>query len=422
MHSNPVPRRRHGAELKAKVLAACNEPGASIAAVALSHGLNANLVRKWLVGRGLKRTGAFEPVHMSTAVESDLSWRQGTCPLLGGAYARRSTWPRHAPGSALEILMKINQYVVCVIFLLLGSSAFGQDSKVNSLSRDDFANIVGPTAIRLMPNRGGRGGTKLQQALSDAKWTDCVLDLLGIYIAAVYDSDTKPKPIELIKLKVQSLISVDIERQVSKHCRVHFEGRTGRLSKSVIAILDDPKRATAAIEKEKTAQEAAKSNLASRVAGLDVLGIQPGISSKDDLTRIAQAREGDCNQECWTLTVGGYDLECEAEYDDHERVSVLTCWFGGGQSGTNIEIFNVLENGFTQKFGKPRVRLAFQMQTVVGAKFDVVNPKWLDKQGNTLEMASRVERIDRGAFALKSAAKNAEEVIEREQIRKARKF
>jgi len=62
MHSNPVPRRRHSAELKAQVLAACNEPGTSIAAVALSHGLNANLVRKWLVGRGLKRIGIQAPV------------------------------------------------------------------------------------------------------------------------------------------------------------------------------------------------------------------------------------------------------------------------------------------------------------------------------------------------------------------------
>ena len=62
MHSNPVPRRRHSAELKTQVLAACNQPGASIAAVALSHGLNANLVRKWLVGRGLKRTGIQAPV------------------------------------------------------------------------------------------------------------------------------------------------------------------------------------------------------------------------------------------------------------------------------------------------------------------------------------------------------------------------
>jgi transposase len=52
-----IPRRVHGAELKAEVLRQCGEPGASIAAVALAHGLNANLVRKWLAGRGLKRTG-----------------------------------------------------------------------------------------------------------------------------------------------------------------------------------------------------------------------------------------------------------------------------------------------------------------------------------------------------------------------------
>jgi transposase len=47
---------------------ACNEPGASIAAVALSHGLNANLVRKWLGGRGLKRTGIPAPVAVKTSV------------------------------------------------------------------------------------------------------------------------------------------------------------------------------------------------------------------------------------------------------------------------------------------------------------------------------------------------------------------
>ncbi|MBN8508800.1 MAG: transposase [Burkholderiales bacterium] len=46
MPSKPV-RRRHGAEFKAKVLAACDEPGASVAAVALAHDLNANLVHKW---------------------------------------------------------------------------------------------------------------------------------------------------------------------------------------------------------------------------------------------------------------------------------------------------------------------------------------------------------------------------------------
>ena len=57
MHPNSGRRRRHSDELKAKVLAACAEPGASISGVALAHGLNANLVRKWRSGRGVKRAG-----------------------------------------------------------------------------------------------------------------------------------------------------------------------------------------------------------------------------------------------------------------------------------------------------------------------------------------------------------------------------
>ncbi|EWS53757.1 Transposase [Methylibium sp. T29] len=58
-------RRVHGAEFKAQVLAECQQPGASVAAVALSHGLNVNLVRKWLVGRGIKRTGLPAPRPVS---------------------------------------------------------------------------------------------------------------------------------------------------------------------------------------------------------------------------------------------------------------------------------------------------------------------------------------------------------------------
>lgn len=54
-------RRVHGAEFKAQVLAECRQPGASVAAVAMAHGLNVNLVRKWLVGRGLKRAGLVAP-------------------------------------------------------------------------------------------------------------------------------------------------------------------------------------------------------------------------------------------------------------------------------------------------------------------------------------------------------------------------
>ena len=42
------PRRWHSAEFKKQVVAACKEPGASVAGVALAHGINANLARRWL--------------------------------------------------------------------------------------------------------------------------------------------------------------------------------------------------------------------------------------------------------------------------------------------------------------------------------------------------------------------------------------
>ena len=44
-------RRTHRPEFKAKVVSACRHPGVSMAAVALANGLNANLVRRWVVTR-----------------------------------------------------------------------------------------------------------------------------------------------------------------------------------------------------------------------------------------------------------------------------------------------------------------------------------------------------------------------------------
>jgi transposase len=40
-------RRRHDRELKQQVLDECAAPGASVATIAMTHGLNANLVHKW---------------------------------------------------------------------------------------------------------------------------------------------------------------------------------------------------------------------------------------------------------------------------------------------------------------------------------------------------------------------------------------
>jgi transposase-like protein len=46
-------RRRHSAEFKAAVIQECMRPGVSIAAVALAHSLNANMLRKWVI-EGMK--------------------------------------------------------------------------------------------------------------------------------------------------------------------------------------------------------------------------------------------------------------------------------------------------------------------------------------------------------------------------------
>jgi transposase len=65
MRANQKPRRRHSEQFKAKVLAASAEPGASVSAVALSFGLNANLVHQWRRGRGYKQARPATPAAAS---------------------------------------------------------------------------------------------------------------------------------------------------------------------------------------------------------------------------------------------------------------------------------------------------------------------------------------------------------------------
>lgn len=68
MASESRPRRkRNSAELKALILAECAVPGASVALVAMSHAINANVVHRW---RQLVREGGstLVKVPMATAV------------------------------------------------------------------------------------------------------------------------------------------------------------------------------------------------------------------------------------------------------------------------------------------------------------------------------------------------------------------
>ena len=55
-------RRRYGAQFKAMVLAQCDEPNSSVAQVAMSHGINDNVVHRW---RQLVREGKLTSTRQS---------------------------------------------------------------------------------------------------------------------------------------------------------------------------------------------------------------------------------------------------------------------------------------------------------------------------------------------------------------------
>ena len=92
-------RRRHDDGLKRRVLDECLQPGASVAKVALTHGLNANLVHKWrrMIGRdggravmAPSRQEMFVPVVVNSARDAVQPIK---IELRRGALAVNLTWP-----------------------------------------------------------------------------------------------------------------------------------------------------------------------------------------------------------------------------------------------------------------------------------------------------------------------------------------
>jgi transposase len=80
-------RRRHSALFKAEAVGACQQPGVSVAAVALARGLNANLLRKWVMQAERKNAPiAIQPTATAEAmsgVETFLSVALPASPTLG---------------------------------------------------------------------------------------------------------------------------------------------------------------------------------------------------------------------------------------------------------------------------------------------------------------------------------------------------
>jgi transposase len=106
-----VLRRRHSAELKALVLEQCAAPGASVAKVAMSHGVNANIVHGWRkLAREREGTAISPPGTTTLSAKTaasvpqfvPVSMAQTTSPpapvyiqieLRRGAAAMKITWP-----------------------------------------------------------------------------------------------------------------------------------------------------------------------------------------------------------------------------------------------------------------------------------------------------------------------------------------
>ena len=107
--AKPKRRRRHDGELKQRVLAACAEPGASVASIALAHGLNANLVHKWRRQAGATPPlEAFVPVTVTPAAAMQREPAQPIhIELQRGPLSVRVSWPLHGAEACAAWLREI---------------------------------------------------------------------------------------------------------------------------------------------------------------------------------------------------------------------------------------------------------------------------------------------------------------------------
>ena len=92
-------RRSYSDEFKAQVMAECEEPGASVAKVAMSHGINDNVVHRWrqLAREGRPMTAAvprseFMPVTLATTGPS-VSGHDIRVEIRRGVTAITVSWP-----------------------------------------------------------------------------------------------------------------------------------------------------------------------------------------------------------------------------------------------------------------------------------------------------------------------------------------
>lgn len=104
-------RRHHPEEFKQAVIAACCEPGASVAGIAMANGVNANQVRRWMRERGiepprrrlpmpvLETASAFSPAFVQLPIApATPALRDIRIEVRRGNTAIKVDWPVQASG------------------------------------------------------------------------------------------------------------------------------------------------------------------------------------------------------------------------------------------------------------------------------------------------------------------------------------
>lgn len=97
-------RRRYSREFKAQVMAECDMPGASVARVAMSHGINTNVVHGWRKSAREAGSGAvvigrhqeFVPVQIEPPAVQPATERDIEVELHRGAMTMKVIWPASA--------------------------------------------------------------------------------------------------------------------------------------------------------------------------------------------------------------------------------------------------------------------------------------------------------------------------------------
>ena len=118
----PAPRRnrRHAPEFKARVIAACLQPGVSIAAIALANGLNANYLRSWVKAhRDQQRS------DIAIGVERDLGSVPAKRPPPSLVPVRVQA-PSDEPSRTIEVEIRRQQTVVAIRWPASEATACGQ--------------------------------------------------------------------------------------------------------------------------------------------------------------------------------------------------------------------------------------------------------------------------------------------------------